>query len=243
MPPTILITRPEPGAGSFIAALRGLPGGDLPVVLSPVLRIEPQGELPDLEGVRWLIFTSQQGVFRYAELTARRDIPVYAVGDTTASAAEAAGMRAISCGGDARDLLARIRADNAIGPMLHLRGAHAAADVAGALRAEGIAATDAVLYVQKRLSLTEEARACLNGDAPVIAPVFSPRSAAALLEGAAPRAPLVILAISRAAADRVPQGAASACIVADRPDAAGMLRAWPAALAEAYRLEGTKSAQ
>ncbi len=243
MPPTILITRPEPGAGHFIAALKGVPGGDLPVIVSPVLAIEPQGALPDLDGVRWLIFTSQHGVFRYAELTARRDIPAYAVGDATARAAEAEGMRAISCAGDARDLLARIRGDGARGPMLHLRGAHAAADVAGALRGAGIEAAEAVIYAQRTLPLSEAARACLAGTAPVIAPVFSPRSAAQLLKDGAPRAPLVIVAISPAAADRVPQGAAASVIVADRPDAAGMLRAWPRALAEAYRLEGTNGAQ
>ncbi len=243
MPPTILITRPEPGASRFIAALRDLPGGDLPVVLSPVLSIQPQGALPDLAGVRWLIFTSQYGVFRFAQLSARRDIPAYCVGDTTAQAAEAAGMRAISCAGDARDLLARIAADGSTGPMLHLRGTHAAADVAGALTAAGTPATEAVLYSQRRIPLNDAALACLMGTAPVIAPVFSPRSAAMLLEGACVTAPLVILAISRAAADRVPGGAAQACIVADRPDAAGMARAWPDALAEAYRLEGTKRAQ
>lgn len=243
MPPTILITRPEPGAQTFLSALRALPGGDLPVVLSPVLGIEPQGDLPDLDGVRWLIFTSQHGVFCYAALTDRRDIPVYAVGDATADAARAAGMRAISCAGDARDLLARITADGAAGPMLHLRGAHAAADVAGALRAAGITAQDAVLYAQHSIALNDAARAYLKGTAPVIAPVFSPRSAALLLKDTQPRAPLVILAISDAAAARVSPGAVSACIVADRPDAAGMLRAWPETLAAAYRLEGTKRAQ
>ncbi len=243
MSPTILITRPEPGASRFIAALRDLPGGDLPVIRSPVLAIEPKGDLPDLAGVRWLIFTSQYGVFRFAELSKRRDIPAYAVGDATAQAAQEAGMRAISCAGDARDLLTRIAADGAAGPMLHLRGTHAAADVAAALTAAGTPARDAVLYAQRALPLNDAARACLTGIAPVIAPVFSPRSAAMLLEGAQITAPLVILAISRAAADRVPAGVAQACIVADRPDAAGMLRAWPDALAEANRLEGTKRAQ
>ncbi len=243
MPPIILITRPEPGASRFVAALKDMPGGDLQVVLSPVLAIERRGSLPDLTGLRWLIFTSQHGVYRFAELSARRDIPAYCVGDTTAQAAEEAGMRAVSSAGDAGDLLARIAADGAKGPMLHLRGAHAAADVAGALTAAGTPASEAVLYAQRPVPLNDTALGCLTGSAPVIAPVFSPRSAAALFEGARVTAPLVILAISRAAADRVPQGAAQACIVADRPDGAGMLRAWPEALAEAYRLEGTKRAQ
>jgi uroporphyrinogen-III synthase len=127
--------------------------------------------------------------------------------------------------------------------MLHLRGTHAAADIVGALRTTGIEACEAVLYAQRALPLSDAARACLAGAAPVIAPVFSPRSAALLMAETPTRAPLVILAISAAAAARVPDGAAAACIVAERPDMEGMLRAWPQTLDAANRLEGTKHAQ
>ncbi len=247
MPPTVLITRPEPYGAEFAALLRAAPGGDLPVILSPALVIEAAGALPGLDGYHWLIFTSRSGVRRFVALSERRDIPVYAVGDATAQEARGAGMRAISCSGDAGDLLSRIRADGVRGPMLHLRGEHAAANVAGALRDAGIPADEAVIYAQRRAPLSAEARACLDGSAPVIAPVFSPRSAAALFADGPPRAPLVVLAISAAAAARVPErahgAAAQTVIVAERPDAAAMLRAWPAALSAAYRLEGTMRPQ
>jgi len=242
-PPVVLITRPEPYGAEFAAQLRGEPGGDLRMILSPALVIEPVGTLPDPEGCRWLIFTSRNGVREYAARSPRRDIPAYAVGDATAEEARRVGMRAISASGDARDLLSLIRADGARGPMLHLRGAHAAADIAGALSAAGIPARDAVIYAQRPAPLTAEARTCLGGTRPVIAPVFSPRSAASLFAGGAPAAPTVVLAISAAAAARVPQDAARTLLVADRPDAAAMLRAWPQALSAAYRLEGTKRAQ
>ncbi len=243
MPPTVLITRPDPYGAEFAATLRAQPGGDLAMVLSPALRIEARGAVPDLTGLRWLIFTSRNGVRYFAAGSERRDIPVYAVGDATADEARSIGMDAISCGGDARDLLARIEADKARGPMLHLRGAHAAADIAGALNDAGMVVGEAVLYSQQPAPLSDAARACLMGNAPVIAPVFSPRSAAAVFEGSAPAAPVVVLAISAAAAARVPEGAARTVLVADRPDTVGMLRAWPLALAAAYRLEGTKRAQ
>ncbi len=243
MPPVILITRPQPYGAEFAATLRTQPGGDLPMILSPALRIGAQGTVPDLGAYRWLIFTSRNGVRYFADASARRDIPVYAVGDATADEARRAGMEAISCGGDARDLIARIIADGARGPMLHLRGAHAAADIAGALNAARIEAGEAVLYSQEAAPLTDAARACLMGDVPVIAPVFSPRSAAALFDGARPAAPVVVLAISDAAAGRIPEGAAREVIVADRPDMAAMLRAWPCALTAAYRLEGTERAE
>ncbi|MFX0541862.1 uroporphyrinogen-III synthase [Roseovarius sp. S4756] len=243
MPPCVLITRPAPYGVQFAQELRRHPGGDLPMVLSPALVIEGTGTLPDLEGYRWLIFTSRSAVREFSARSDRRDVPVYAVGDATAEEARRAGMTAISCGGDARDMVARIKADEGDGPMLHLRGAHAAADIAGLLSDAGISVDEAVIYAQHLAPLTAEAQSCLTGTAPVIAPVFSPRSAAALFAGGAPKAPLVVLAISAAAAARVPEGAAQAVIVADRPDTAGMLRAWPEAVAAAYRLEGTKSAQ
>ncbi|MFX0546131.1 uroporphyrinogen-III synthase [Roseovarius sp. S1116L3] len=243
MSPSVLITRPAPYGAQFAQELRAQPGGDMPMILSPALVIEGTGTLPDLDGYRWLIFTSRSAVREFAARSDRRDIPAYAVGDATAQEARRAGMTATSCGGDAREMVARIEADQASGPMLHLRGAHAAADVAGLLGSAGISVDEAVIYAQHLVHLTAEAQSCLAGTAPVIAPVFSPRSAAALFADGAPKAPLVVLAISAAAAARVPEGAAQAVIVADRPDTAGMLRAWPEAVAAAYRLEGTKSAQ
>lgn len=243
MPIAVLITRPAPYGDEFAAILRAQPGGDLRMILSPALTIEAQGALPDLGGYRWLIFTSRNGVRHFAAQSDRRDIPAYAVGDATADEARALGIEAISSSGDARDLVARIRADGAEGPMLHLRGAHAAANVADALRTAGIAADEAVIYAQRTAPLSDEARAALAGDGTIIAPVFSPRSAAVLFAGGLPSAPVVVLTISDAAAARVPDGAASALLVADRPDAAAMLRLWPAALSAAYRLEGTKRAQ
>ncbi|SEK60013.1 uroporphyrinogen-III synthase [Roseovarius nanhaiticus] len=243
MPPTVLITRPEPYGAEFAAALQDLPGEALPVILSPALVIEGRGALPDLAPYRWLIFTSRNGVRRYAELSARRDIPAYAVGDATAEEARRIGLRAVSAQGDARDLIARIKADGKPGPMLHLRGEHAAADLARALLAVGITADQAIIYAQTPAPLSDAARAALASDAPVIAPLFSPRSAAALFDGATPAAPVVALAISAAAAARVPDGAVREMLVAERPDAGAMLRAWPEAVSAAYRLEGTKRAQ
>ncbi len=108
------------------------------VVISPVMRIAYDGVLPEMSGEEVLIFTSRHGVEGFCRLSARRDFTCYAVGDATAEAAEAQGMRAISAGGDAEALLARIAAEGVHGPFVHLRGAHVAADIAGALRAAGI---------------------------------------------------------------------------------------------------------
>ena len=243
MPPSVLITRPAPFGAEFAAILRDEPGGDLPVVLSPALLIEAAGPLPDLAPYRRLIFTSRHGVRRFTELSDRRDIPCIAVGDATAGEARRAGLDAVSARGDAGALVARIIATGVPGPMLHLRGRHGAGDVAGALRAAGVSADEAVIYAQHTAPLGAEARALLRGAAPVIAPLFSPRSADALFTSTEIRAPVVVLALSAAVASRVPSSASAEVIVAASPDTEAMLRAWPDAVSAANRLEGTKRAQ
>ncbi len=234
----MLITRPEPGASQFAAAVRARYGGQAHMLFSPVMEIEQNGTVPDLTGIRTLVFTSQNGVFGYAAGTDRRDIPCYTVGDTTAEAAESAGIQAISARGAAEDLLALMFADGVRGPVLHLRGEHAAADVAGALREAGIEARDAVLYKQRPRALNDTARQALLGACPVILPLFSPRSARLVIADTVPTCPLVPLAISDAAVAALPAPLARAALVAARPDGEAMLAGLADALAAAKRLEG-----
>lgn len=231
MQPPILITRPPPGDTQFARALRQRFGDGLRLVLSPILRIEPMGAVPDLTGVACLLFTSQHGVTRFAELSARRDLPGYAVGEATAQVARAHGLQAVACDGDAASMMARIRADGARGPFLHLRGVHAASDLAAELRAIGLCATSAVLYGQKAQPLSAEALALLDGAEPVVVPLFSPRSAEVLFEGCTPRRPVTVVAISQAVANRVPAEHCGRTFVARRPDSAAMLDAMSLALA------------
>ena len=148
------------------------------------MRIDLTGALPPLAGDETLIFTSRHGVAGFCRLTDRRDLPCYAVGEATAQAARAAGMVAVACGGDARALVQRIARDGASGPFLHPRGAHVAADIAGALRAAGHDARDTVVYDQQAQPLSAAARAALAGPDPVILPLMSPRSGQLFFAGA-----------------------------------------------------------
>src|SRR6056297_4094857 len=177
MPVTILITRPEPEAGRFAARLREVCGPGVAVLCAPVMRIVTEGQLPPLAGQEVLIFTSRHGVAGFCQLTARRDFTCYCVGEATAEAARGEGLTPIACGGDAEALLDRIAQDAATGPFLHLRGAHVAADITGALQAAGHDATDAVVYDQQPQDMGEAARHVLAGEGPVILPLMSPRSA------------------------------------------------------------------
>lgn len=240
---TILITRPEPEARRMAAEVQALCDA-VTVVISPVMRIAYDGVLPEMSGEEVLIFTSRHGVEGFCRLSARRDFTCYAVGDATAEAAEAQGMRAISAGGDAEALLARIAAEGVHGPFVHLRGAHVAADIAGALRAAGHLARDAVVYDQVEAALSAGAQALLQGAQPVILPLMSPRTARIVLGQAGPiTAPLYIAAISRKVADNVPEGVARRVDIAETPDLPGMLALVQHQVQMAKRLEGGKRPQ
>ncbi|MEB8387850.1 uroporphyrinogen-III synthase [Rhodobacteraceae bacterium KMM 6894] len=240
--PTLLITRPEPGCTQFATMARDVLG-DVPIVRSPVMAIEATGDLPCLDDIRALILTSPQGVAQFVARSARRDLPVFAVGDGTAQAAQAAGLNAVSARGDAADLVACILEQGVSGPMLHLRGTHAAGDVAGALRTVGIDAREAVIYAQNPQSLSAEALNVLKGVRPIVVPLFSPRSSTLVFDQMTPRAPLLVLAISAAVARMVPPEMAVRVETVDRPDAKAMLAALPELWQRAIRLEGDGAAQ
>jgi len=241
---TILITRPEPEAARFADALRADHGAEVAVLCTPLMRTRWTGALPRLAGDETLIFTSRHGVAGFCRLTDRRDLPCYGVGEATAQAARAAGMVAVACGGDAQALLRRIARDGARGPFLHLRGAHVAADIAGALRAAGHDARDVVVYDQQPQTLSDAARAVLAGTDPVILPLMSPRSGQLFFaQTGNPTAPVLIAAISANTAQTVPDGAARMVRVAASPDADAVRKLLRDLVKSAKRLEGRKRAQ
>lgn len=236
MAPVILLTRPNPDAARFAAALRA----DLPeaeILTSPMQRIEPAGALPPLEGVDGLIFTSRNAVRTYGDLGGL-PLPCYCVGDATAGAAREAGLSATSAGGDAESLIARLLDDRPDGRWLHLHGAHLARDIAAPLRAEGIEVTAHAIYRQVAQPLSGAARALLEGAAPVIVPLFSRRSAKLFREGANPSAPTYIVTMSESVARALGPAGRTKCDIAEHPDMDSMVRATVTAYRRAARVEG-----
>jgi len=220
--PAILLTRPADGAARFADALRARLG-DVDIVTAPVLRIEGTGALPDLSDDPVVIFTSVNGVAHGGVAGFGRQ--ALCVGDATAQAAMDAGFDTKSAGGDARDLLAMIAADPPRKPLLHLRGAHATGDQASDLRALGLRARDLVVYDQVAQPLTAQALDLLDGEDGVIVPLFSPRSARAFARQHRGRAPLDVIAISRAAADAAADLPRRSLTVATEPQARAMIDA------------------
>lgn len=76
------------------------------------------------------------------------------------------------------------------------------------------------------MPLTPAARAALSGSAPLLVPLFSPRSAGLMApEIANARAPLHIAAMSPAVAEALPLQVRGGVAMAPVPDAEGMLQA------------------
>ena len=215
--PTVLLTRPQAQAERFAQALR-----DVPVVISPLMRIEQQPLDVDLTGYRGLVFTSENGVLACPVCT----LPAYCVGDRTAQAARAAGMRAVSAKGSADDLV-RLLTDRAVdGPLLHIRGEHTRGDVAGKLRSLEIQVDGVVGYQQIAQPLTEQARVLLGGESVVILPLFSPRTASLFVAGVGRiKAHVRVVAISGAVKAALEGSGFGDITVAGTPDAKGMIAA------------------
>ena len=209
--PVLLLTRPEADARRMAATLPA-PLAGLRRVISPVMRIvavdHDAGALRDAPGV---VFTSAHAVAAAGPGAGR---PAICVGARTAAAARAAGFEVTEGAGGAQDLLPLIAAARV--PLIHAHGRH----VAQALPLPGV-----VVYDQRPVAPTAEARAVLAGRAPVLLPVFSARSADLVSQVAAGvRAPLWVAAISDAALAPL-AGQAARAAVACRPDGQGVIAA------------------
>src|SRR5712691_1795453 len=175
-----LVTRPREESEGLAVALasRGIEA-----VVEPMMEVHYSASAAlNLVGVQAILCTSANGVRALARASGERGLPVYAVGDATASCARAEGFTAVeSAGGDVDHLVrltaARLRPQD--GPLLHVAGSVVAGDLAGALRARGFTIERSILYEARpvaTLSLT--AVGVLRSGALGFALFFSPRTAA-----------------------------------------------------------------
>ncbi len=142
--PAVWITRAEPGARATAARVAEI--GFEPIV-APLLTFQPMATSLVLKPGEALAFTSINGVLRAAALTPERDIPVFAVGDTTAAAARAAGFSdVVSASGDVEALAALIVETRPTGGVLHPAARETAGDLVGQLNAAGVAARKVAVY-------------------------------------------------------------------------------------------------
>jgi len=117
----VLVLRPEPGASQTLQ--RACDAG-LDAIAIPLFKIEPIAwHVPDAGQFDGLLLTSANAIrFGGKQIEACRALPVHAVGQATAGAAQQAGFEVASIGDDGVDrLLQSISADQ---QLLHLCGEH-----------------------------------------------------------------------------------------------------------------------
>ncbi|MFZ3580664.1 uroporphyrinogen-III synthase [Loktanella sp. DJP18] len=190
----LIMTRPAPAGTDFADTVTVAYGHTLTVIQSPALRIEPLPyAMPDTRNV---VFTSARAV---EQAPPGDGLTAWCVGRATAEAAEARGYATYSADGDAESLVALVLSRRPHSPLVHIAGRHRRGAVAARLTEAGLRCTTVEAYDQVPLPVPEELQLAAAGSIPLVAPVFSPRSAQGLL-GLSFTAPLHVVAISPAVA-------------------------------------------
>jgi len=215
-PRRIWVTRTEPQAEATAARLRRM---GLDPVVAPVLEARPiAGAAIDLAGVDAIAFTSGHGVSAFAALSDRRDLPAFAVGQTTAALARAAGFASVTASSGGATGLAKAIGAASPKPRLVLNptAAEPAADLAAILAGLEIGARIVAVYetsaagpdaapadIDAILIHSAKAARLVAG---LIAPAEAARIAVFAISGAA-AAPLSALPFARIAAAPFPDEA------------------------------------
>ena len=189
----IVVLRPEPGASATVASARVL---GLEATAIPLFQIEPIDWVAT-DGAEFdgLLLTSANALrFGGEPLQQLRRLPVYAIGEATAVAAQEAGFNVIATGkAGVAELVGSIAPDLRL---LHLCGA----DRTESAR-RGPAITAVVTYRAK--AIADPDMSSLTGS---VALIHSPRAGRRLAELVEERSSISIAAISPAAAEAVGAG-------------------------------------
>ena len=215
MTPTLFLTRPKHQSRAFLNMCEHEAGRALPSIISPLIRIEAVGELPDFDKFATLIVTSSNAVRRISEDIAGRR--VVTVGQATAELAHEFGADASCLGENVEDFLSH--SDQLAGPVLYCRGVHGLGNLAKVLDTKGASIEEAVVYDQVEQPLSATALDLLNGSSKILAPVFSARTAR-LLSANGIQSNVTLIAISRNVAEAW-EGLGSV-LVAEAPTAKSM---------------------
>ena len=174
-----LITRPREDSTSIAERLEEL---GIEPVIEPLMTVEPVSDAEvDLDGVQAILLTSRNGVRALAAATERRDVAVYAVGDSTAELARESGFDPVESAGGDNDALAELvreRLKPADGKLLHAAGAAVAGDLAGTLTGHGFDVRRQELYATRPVAALSVATRGLLSDGGIdLVLLFSPRTA------------------------------------------------------------------
>lgn len=170
----LIITRPQIDAAPLTQKLAAL--GHTAVIM-PILDIVPRLNvaIPHLP-YQAICLTSANGM-RCLTGELNRHIPVYAVGEQSASIARALGFHNVEAeGGDVDGLVSHIvtKLKPSEGPLLYLSGAETASDLEGQLQKRGFDVTRVITYDALKCSLDKHLNAIASCHGVLL---YSPRSA------------------------------------------------------------------
>ena len=162
----ILVTRPLEDAEETAQQLAAL-GHE--ALIAPLLATQFQDGPPlSLDGVQAVLATSANGVRALIRRTARRDLPLFAVGTANRAMAIAAGFVSVrNADGDAGRLAQATAqwAQPGDGPLLHVHGGQGASVLAAGLRDKGLSVREEVHYEVAPQALAAEAVMALRDGA------------------------------------------------------------------------------
>ena len=187
----VLVTRPYPDNEATAHALRAR---GFEVALAPMLRFEPMALSDDLNADYGAVIVTSANALRAIEAklaqSALLELPLFAVGDRTASVARSLGFaEVISAEGDASALrdcvLAGAKRLKKERPLLHLAGADLSGDLASDFAAHGLDVATIVTYRMTMVSrLPHQALDAFAANQIEAVLHYSQRSAHAFLEAA-----------------------------------------------------------
>lgn len=239
----LLMTRPQAASDRFVAQLPDGLRENLTVIQSPLIRIVPCDGGIETGDAQGMIFTSSNAVAVAADKGAGRELPCFCVGEATTRAARAAGWTAECMGETADELIASLSDRKPPLPLAHLSGVHVRVDLAGALTQRGLPTRAIAVYDQVLDPLDSRALAAVQGDKPVIAPLFSPRTARHFANQIDDPGNVHAVALSTAVAEPLKNRGFCSVTVAQRPNSADMITAIENLAERLSRVEGTGGAQ
>lgn len=210
----LAVLRPEPGNAATCARIAAAGGIVLAV---PLFEVVPLAWTPPAAASFDALFLTSANAVRHAGagLESLRALPVFAVGEATATAARAAGLTVAGVGAGDADALAALAETRGVRAALHLAGRdRARAHLTGVARTIAVYASEPAVPAPARLAALTEA----------VALIHSPRAGERLAMLAPDGAAMRIAAISAAALAAAGPGWA-ATRIADRPSDAALIAA------------------
>ena len=148
---TLLITRPKEDAAELAAILSAK---GFRCLLEPLLTIEPTATsqllIPELERKpQAMLVTSKHALTQLSQLTSKRDVPLFIVGEASAAYAKKLGFTSAQEAGVTAEAFVKTVSANLNplnGPLLYLRGEHISTDIAQMLMQNGFEVDSLTVY-------------------------------------------------------------------------------------------------